>query len=84
MWQAIPSRAAASESMRASCPPPRIPTVEPGGRGEDIRFKVGESSLFLLNTRENKVLESMQKLAELKTKFFKSYRAVGWASGQLR
>jgi outer membrane protein TolC len=53
-------------------------------RGEDIRFKVGESSLFLLNTRENKVLESMQKLAELKTKFFKSYRAVGWASGQLR
>jgi hypothetical protein len=45
---------------------------------------VGESSLFLLNTRENKVLESMQKLAELKTKFFKSYRAVAWASGQLR
>jgi outer membrane protein TolC len=53
-------------------------------RGEDTRFRVGESSLFLLNMRENKVLESMQKLAELKTKFFKSYRSVTWASGQLR
>jgi outer membrane protein TolC len=53
-------------------------------RGEDTRFRVGESSLFILNTRENKVLESMQKLAELKTKFFKSYRSVTWASGQLR
>lgn len=53
-------------------------------RGEDLRFRVGESSLFILNSRENKVLESMQKLAELKTKFFKSYRSVTWASGQLR
>lgn len=53
-------------------------------RGEDTRFRIGESSLFILNTRENKVLESMQKLAELKTKFFKSYRSVSWASGQLR
>jgi outer membrane protein TolC len=53
-------------------------------RGEDTRFRVGESSLFLLNMRENKVLESLQKLAELKTKFFKSYRSVTWASGQLR
>ncbi len=53
-------------------------------RAEDLRFGIGESSLFLLNTRENKVLESMQKLAELKTKFFKSYRSLTWASGQLR
>ena len=53
-------------------------------RGEDIRFKAGESSLFLLNSRENKVLESLQKLIELKTKFFKSQAAVQWAAGQLR
>jgi outer membrane protein TolC len=53
-------------------------------RGEDIRFKVGESSLFLLNVRENKVLEARQKLVELKTKFFTSYRSVVWATGMLR
>jgi len=52
--------------------------------GEDTRFRIGESSLFILNTRENKVLEAQQKLAELKTKFFTSYRAVIWATGQLR
>ena len=53
-------------------------------RGEDVRFKAGESSLFLLNIRENKVLEALQKLIELKTKFFKSQAAVQWAAGQLR
>ncbi len=53
-------------------------------RGEDVRFKAGESSLFLLNSRENKVLEALQKLIELKTKFFKSLAAVQWAAGQLR
>jgi outer membrane protein TolC len=53
-------------------------------RGEDIRFKAGESSLFLLNSRENKVLEALQKLIELKTKFFKAQVGVQWAAGQLR
>jgi outer membrane protein TolC len=52
--------------------------------GENLRFRAGESSLFLLNTRENKVLEGRQKLIQLKTKFFKAYRALGWAAGQLR
>lgn len=53
-------------------------------QGEDFRFRAGESSLFLLNSRENKVLEARQKLIELKTKFYKSYRSLGWAAGQLR
>ncbi len=53
-------------------------------RGEDTRFRIGESSLFILNTRENKVLEAQQKLAELKTKFFISYRRIVWSTGQLR
>jgi outer membrane protein TolC len=52
-------------------------------RGEDTRFKAGESSLFLLNSRENKVLEALQKLVELKTKFYKAQIAVQWAAGQL-
>ena len=53
-------------------------------RGEDARFKAGESSLFLLNTRENKLLETAQKLIELKTKFYKSQVALQWAAGQLK
>jgi len=53
-------------------------------RGEDTRFKAGESSLFLLNSRENKQLEALQKLVELKTKYYKTRQALLWASGQLR
>lgn len=53
-------------------------------RGEDIRYRNGESSLFILNSRENKVLESRQKMVELKTKFMKSMQAVRWSTGQLR
>lgn len=53
-------------------------------RGEDTRFKAGESTLFLLNSRENKVLEALQKLTELRAKFYKTQAAVQWAAGQLR
>lgn len=53
-------------------------------RGEDLRFKNGESSLFILNTRENKVLESRQKVIELRTKFMKAMQATIWSTGQLR
>jgi outer membrane protein TolC len=53
-------------------------------RGEDNRFKAGESTLFLLNSRENKVLEALQKLTELRAKFYKTQVAVQWAAGQLK
>jgi outer membrane protein TolC len=53
-------------------------------KGEETRFRIGESSLFLLNQRENKVLESRQKLVELKTKLLTSFIALQWATGQLR
>ncbi len=53
-------------------------------RGEDIRFRSGESTLFLLNSRENKALEAQQKLIELKAKFYKTLVAVNWAAGQLK
>lgn len=52
-------------------------------RAEETRFNMGESSLFILNSRENKVLEAQQKLLELKTKFFKSVIAIQWAAGVL-
>jgi len=53
-------------------------------KAEEMRFSIGESSMFLVNARENKLLETSQKLAELKTKFFKSLMAVQWAAGQIR
>lgn len=53
-------------------------------KAEESKFSIGESSMFLVNAREIKLLETRQKLAELKTKFFKSLLGVQWASGQLR
>jgi outer membrane protein TolC len=52
-------------------------------RGEDIRFRAGESSLFLVNARENKMLEALQKLQELKTKFLITENKLKWAAGVL-
>lgn len=50
---------------------------------EQTRLGNGESSLFLVNSRENKVLEAQQKLIELKAKFFKTAYAVQWTAGLL-
>jgi outer membrane protein TolC len=52
-------------------------------RGEEIRFEAGESSLFLINARENKTLEALQKLQELKAKYFKTANTLQWAAGLL-
>ena len=50
---------------------------------EKIKFTNGESSLFLLNTRENKWLESELKLAEFKLKFIKTVINVIYLKGNL-
>ena len=52
-------------------------------RGEETRFQAGESSLFLINARENKALEALQKLQELKAKYFKAENNLLWAAGIL-
>ena len=52
-------------------------------RGEEIRFSIGESSLFLVNARENKRLEALQKLQELKAKLALAGYQLSWAVGQL-
>lgn len=52
-------------------------------RAEETRFQVGESSLFLVNTRENKALEALQKLQELRTKYLVTVNALQWAAGLL-
>lgn len=51
---------------------------------EQLKFSLGETSLFLLNTRENKALEAYQKLLELKAKFYQAFASLNWASGQLQ
>lgn len=45
---------------------------------EETRFSNGESSLFLINSRENKLLEAKEKNLEIKTKFVKSYNKLKW------
>ena len=50
---------------------------------ERLKFENGESSLFLLNTRENKWLESELKLAEYKLKFIKTILNIIYLNGNL-
>jgi outer membrane protein TolC len=53
-------------------------------KAEETLFRNGESSLFLINTRENKVLETERKLIELKAKYYKTIYALQWSTGLLR
>lgn len=53
-------------------------------KNEELRFNQGESSLFLINSREMKWLESLQKQAELRVKFLTSTYQLQWATGTLR
>jgi outer membrane protein TolC len=45
---------------------------------EETRYESGESSLFLINARESKLLESEIKLLELRLKFLNSYNQLKW------
>lgn len=47
------------------------------------RFEIGESSLFLVNSRELKYIEVLLKSYELKTKFFKTLVALNWSKGNV-
>lgn len=53
-------------------------------KAEMTRFDNGESSLFLINSRETKALEALEKLIEIKMKYFKSIYALQWSAGLLR
>ena len=52
-------------------------------RNELLRFNNGESSLFLVNSRENKVLEMKQKIIELQLKLLKANYTLDWTGGLL-
>ena len=53
-------------------------------KAEESRLLNGESSLFLVNSRENKSLEALEKLIDLKTKYFKTIYAIKWSAGELK
>ncbi|MDI1353579.1 MAG: TolC family protein [bacterium] len=50
---------------------------------EKLKFTNGESSLFILNARENKLLEAELKLAEYKLKFIKNILTIIYLKGSL-
>ncbi|HEX2608283.1 MAG TPA: TolC family protein [Flavisolibacter sp.] len=50
---------------------------------EELKFSQGESSLFLVNSREAKALEAQQKYLELQLKYRKALYSLSWAAGQL-
>lgn len=45
---------------------------------EETRYSNGESSLFLINSRENKVIDAQEKLIGIRTKFLKSFNKLKW------
>ena len=42
-------------------------------QGEEARYGNGESSLFLINSRQNKLIEAQEKIIELRFKFLKGF-----------
>jgi outer membrane protein TolC len=50
-------------------------------RAEYQKFEIGESSLFLINTRENKLIDFRVKLEEVKSKYEKSLAELIFAAG---
>jgi len=53
-------------------------------RAEYLKFQNGESSLFLINSRESKLLEIAEKLVMTRIKYFKAQFASEWAAGLLK
>lgn len=50
---------------------------------ENIMFNIGESSIFLVNSRENKLIEAELKLAKLQAELRKAEAGLQWAAGRL-
>jgi outer membrane protein TolC len=50
---------------------------------ERQKFNIGESSVFMINQREQKYLETIEKLIELKSKALKVNQSIQWSLGLL-
>ena len=51
-------------------------------QAEEQKYRAGESSLFVLNTRENKMAEQYRKLLELRYKLLKAGLTLKWSLGR--
>ena len=51
--------------------------------GETTRFLNGESSVFLVNARENRYLDAQVKLRELQAKYYQKESALKWLIGNI-
>ncbi len=51
--------------------------------GERARFNNGESSIFLINSRENKKIKAEMKLIEISAAYYKNVAFLKWSSGFL-
>ncbi len=50
---------------------------------ENEKFRIGESSIFLINAREQKLIEDRIKLEKLKVAFEKTQTTLAWVNGTL-
>jgi hypothetical protein len=50
-------------------------------QGEELKFKLGESSLFLINSRESKLIEVNEKVLRTEFKLEKAKIKSLWLSG---
>lgn len=50
---------------------------------ENIRFAMGESSVFLVNSRETKLVEARQKMVSLQMKYYRARAELEWVKGQM-
>lgn len=74
-WQALEEQIRLQEQMVNNATALR--------NGEVIRFQSGESSLFLVNAREVKLMEAQLKLYVLKTKYAKAKTFLYWSAGSI-
>lgn len=51
--------------------------------GEQTRFNLGESSLFLINARETSLISAQIKFIDIQSKLLKNKAAIQWAQGEL-
>ena len=74
-WQALEEQIILLERM--------VENAEALRNGEVIRFQNGESSLFLVNAREVKLMEAQLKLYALRTKYAKAKTLLYWSAGEI-
>ncbi|WP_168194043.1 TolC family protein [Pontibacter sp. SGAir0037] len=74
-WQALENQIRLQEQM--------VTNARTLREGESTRFQSGESSLFLINSREVKLMEAELKLYNLRAKYAKAKTLLYWAAGNI-